>query len=87
MICIETEHQARCIGRALVLEINALDTVADACQHLVWNGSDDVAKHSNRQAIAKDFDAVSLFTIDPGHVDHSHILSDVAHIVSLLTVD
>ncbi len=68
------------------MNINSLNSVADACQHLVWNGAKGIAEHSDRQVVAKDFHLVTLLAVDVGHVNHADIHADVTHIVGFLPI-
>ena len=71
---------------ASVLEVNALDAVADARQHLVGNGLEHIGEHRHGQVVAENLHLVALPTVYARHVNHSHVHTDVADIGCLLSV-
>ena len=71
---------------ASVLEIHPLYTVADARQHLVWNGVKTVGKHRHGQMVAENLHRVTFPAVNVCHVNHRHVHADIAHIGRTLAV-
>ena len=69
------------------MEINAFHTIADAREHLVWDGFEYIAQDCNRQMLAKDLNLIALLTRDIGDINQGHIHTDITYIFCLLTVD
>lgn len=74
------------LGIILVLEINPLHSVADACKHLVWDGAEDVGEYGDWQMISEDLHGVAFLAVDTCHVHHADIHADIAHILCLHAV-
>ena len=70
----------------LILEIHALDTVGDTCEHLVGDGAEGVAEYGDGQVLAEDLHLITLGAGDIRHVDHRHIHTDITHVLGLLTI-
>ena len=71
----------------LVLEINAFDAVADARKHLVRDGVEHIAKHSDGQMLAKNLNLIALLTRDIGDINQRYIHTDITYVLGLLTID
>ena len=70
----------------LILEIDTLDTIGDACEHLVGDGAEDVAEDGDGQVLSEDLHLIALLTWDIRHVDHRHIHADVTYILGTLRI-
>ena len=76
-----------CTILLLILEINALYSVADACKHLVRYGVEDIRQHRYGKIVAENLYAISLVAINIRNVYHGYVHTDVAYILSLLPID
>ena len=70
----------------LILEVNSLHAIADSRQYLIWNRVKRIAKNGDREVVAEDFDTVTFLTIDASNVNHRYVHTDVANVLSLLTI-
>ena len=70
----------------LILEVNSLHTIADSRQHLVWNRVKCIAQNSDRKVVAEDLDTVAFLAVDASNVNHRYVHTDVADVLSLLTI-
>ena len=68
------------------MEIDTFDTVGDSREDFVGDGVDDVAEDGDGQVFAKDLHLITLLTRDVGDIDHRYIHTDIAHILSFLTM-
>lgn len=71
----------------LVLIVHSLDTVADACQNLVWDCVNSVWQYCHGQFLTEYYNLVALIAVNVRHVNHGYVHADVAHIFSLLAVN
>ena len=67
--------------------VNSLHSAADGGQYLVRNGVKNIAQRLNRQVLAEDFYGIAFLAVDVGYIYHGYIHADVAHVLSLLTID
>jgi hypothetical protein len=74
------------IKTRLILEIDALDAIADTREYLVRDGVEGIAQNGNRQVLAKNLYLISLMTWDIGDIDHGHVHTDIAYIFGFLTI-
>ena len=65
---------------SLVLEVNAVDPIADACEHFVGDGVEGGREGGHGQRVAEDLYAVAFAAGNVGDVDHRYIHADVAHV-------
>ena len=72
--------------RGSTAEVDALDAVADGGEHLVGYRLQLVAEHSYGQLVAEDFHRVALLAGNVGHVNHTYVHANVAHVGSPLPV-
>ena len=71
----------------LILEINALYSVADACKHLVRDGVEDIRQYGDGKVVTEYLNAVTLVAVYSRDVYHGHVHTDIAYILCLLPVD
>lgn len=76
-----------CTILLLILEINALYSVADACKHLVRDGVEDIRQYGDGKVVAEYLNAVTLVAVYSRDVYHGHVHTDIAYILCLLSVD
>jgi len=69
------------------LEINAFHSVADAGQHLVRDGVENIAQNGDWEILAENLNLITLLTRDVGDIDKGDIHTDITYILGLLTVD
>lgn len=70
----------------LILKVNALYAVTDACEHFVRNSVEHIREHRYGQMVAKYLYAVALMAVDASYVNHGHIHTYIAHVGSALPV-
>ena len=68
------------------MKVNALDAVADACQHLVWDGVDGIAEHRHGQMVAENLHGIALAAINSCYIYHRHIHADIADVGCRLAI-
>ena len=71
----------------LILEINALYSVADACKYLVRDGVEDIRQYGDGKVVTEYLNAVTLVAVYSRDVYHGHVHTDIAYILCLLPVD
>lgn len=70
-----------------MLDVDALNTSADAGENLVRDSAKGVGEDGDREVVAEYFCHVALFAVNVGDVYHADIHTDIAYVFSLLAVD
>ena len=70
----------------LILEIDALNAIRNACQHLIGDGAEHIAEFCDGQMLTEYLHLIALLTRNVCHVDHRYIHTDITHVLCLLTV-
>ena len=71
----------------LLLDVDALDAVADTREDFVGDGVEGIAENGDWELVAKDDHLVALFAVDTCDVNHANIHADVADIWGFLSID
>ena len=73
--------------KKLLLDVDALDAVADRGKNFVGDGVESFAEDGDGQFVAEDDGLVAFLTVDACDINHTHVHADVADIRRFLTVD